>query len=175
LVANSRVSTEAIYELTKTIYENRQVLLNKMPLANQVSPPDLNKGSLLPIHLGAANYYNRSKPDFFTKNSDLIGLVVTIVLAALSWLWQLKEQFSRNQKNSSDIYNNDLIQIMDDVSKCKDLDSLDKIKQIMYQKFAMAIEAYDSDRITFESLQSIRFTWDATNSAIKDRESYLLR
>jgi uncharacterized protein len=64
---------------------------------------------------------------------------------------------------------------MDDVSKCKDLDSLDKIKQIMYQKFAMAIEAYDSDRITFESLQSIRFTWDATNSAIKDRESYLLR
>jgi uncharacterized protein len=175
LVANGRVSTEAIYELTKTIYENRQVLLNKMPLANEISPPDLNSGSLLPVHLGAANYYNRSKPDFFTKNSDLIGLAVTIVLAALSWLWQLKEQFSRNQKNRSDIYNNDLIQIMNDVGNCRDLDSLDKIKQIMYQKFAIAIEAYDSDRITFESLQSIRFTWDATNSAIKDRESYLLR
>ncbi len=64
---------------------------------------------------------------------------------------------------------------MDDVNNCHDIDSLDKIKQIMYQKFAIAIEAYDSDRITFESLQSIRFTWDATRSAIKDRESYLLR
>ena len=175
LVANSRVSTEAIYELTKTIYENRQVLLNKMPLANEISAPDLNGGSLLPIHLGAANYYNRSKPDFFTKNSDLIGLVVTIGLAALSWLWQLKEQFARNQKNRSDIYNNELIQIMDEVNNCDDIDSLDRIKQMMYQKFAIAIEAYDGDRITFESLQSIRFTWDATRSAIKDREAYLLR
>jgi uncharacterized protein len=175
LVANSRVSTEAIYELTKTIYENRQVLLNKMPLANEISAPDLNGGSLVPIHLGAANYYNRAEPDFFTKNSDLIGLVVTIVLAALSWLWQLKEQFSRNQKNRSDLYNNELIQIMDDVNNCNDIDSLDRIKQIMYQKFAIAIDAFDRDRIAFESLQSIRFTWDATMLAIKDREAYLLR
>lgn len=176
LIANSQVSTEAIYEMTKTIYENRQVLMNKMPLANEISPPDSNNGgSLLPLHLGAANYYNRSEPDFFTKNSDLLGLVVTIVLAVLSWIWQLKEQFSRIQKNRSDFYNTELIQIMDDVSNSHDLDSLDKTRQVMYQKFAVAIDAFDRDRITFESLQSIRFTWDATMLAIKERESYLLR
>jgi uncharacterized protein len=175
LVANSRVSTEAIYELTKTIYENRQVLMNKMPLANEISPPDTNGGSLLPLHLGAANYYNRLEPDFLTKNSDLIGLVVTIFLAALSWIWQLKEQFSRIQKNRSDLYNTELIQILNDVKNYEDLDSIYKIRQIMYQKFATAIDAFDRDRIAFESLQSIRFTWDATMLAIKERESYLLR
>ncbi|WP_310486942.1 TAXI family TRAP transporter solute-binding subunit [Chamaesiphon sp. VAR_69_metabat_338] len=175
LVANSRVSTEAIQELTKTIYENRQVLMNKMPLANEISPPDTSGGSLLPLHLGAANYYNRSEPDFFTKNSDLLGLAVTISLAALSWLWQFKEQFARTQKNRSDLYNTELIQLMDDINNCHDLESLDKMRQLMYQKFAIAIEAFDCDRITFESLQSIRFTWDATMLAIKDRESYLLR
>lgn len=58
---------------------------------------------------------------------------------------------------------------------CKDLNSLDDIKAILYQRFAIAIDAFDRDRITFESLQSIRFTWDATMLAIKDRESYLLR
>ena len=175
LIANGRVSTEAIYELTKTIYENRQVLMNEMPLANEISPPDTNGGSLLPLHLGAANYYNRSEPDFFTKNSDLLGLAVTIFLAILSWVWQFKEQFARAQKNCSDIYNVELIQLMDDVNHCHDLDSIDKIRQIMYQKFAIAIDAFDRDRITFESLQSVRFTWDTTMLAIKERESYLLR
>ena len=175
LVANSRASTEAIYELTKTIYENRQVLMNKMALANEIAPPDSHGGALIPIHPGAANYYNRSEPDFFSKNSDLIGLLVTITLAALSWVWQLKEQFARIQKNRSDLYNTELIQLMDDVKNCDDLESLDKIRQLLYQKFAIAIDAFDRDRIAFESLQSIRFTWDATMSAVKDRESYLLR
>jgi uncharacterized protein len=175
LVADRRVSTEAIYEMTKTIYENSQVLTNKMPLATEISPPNMNGSSLLPIHLGAANYYNRSEPDFLTKNSDLLGLVVTIVLAVLSWLWQLKEQFSRAQKNRSDLYNTELIQLLDDIHNCHDLDSLDRIKQLLYRKFAIAIEAFDLDRITFESLQSIRFTWDAIMLAVKDRESYLLR
>jgi uncharacterized protein len=175
LVANSRVSTEAIYEMIKTIYENRQFLMNKMPLANEITAPDPHGGSLVPIHLGAANYYNRSEPDFLTKNSDLIGLAVTIILAALSWIWQFKEQFSRIQKNRSDLYNNELIQLMDDVKNCSDLDSLDEIRQILYQKFAVAIDAYDRDRITFESLQSIRFTWDVTMLATRERESSLLR
>jgi uncharacterized protein len=174
LVADRRVSTEAIYEMLKTIYENRQILMNKMPLATEISPPNTNGGSLLPIHLGAANYYNRSEPDFFTRNSDLIGLAVTIFLAIVSWVWQFKEQLSRNQKNRSDLYNNELIQLLDDIHNCHDLDSLDKIKQLLYQKFAIAVEAFDLDRITFEALQSIRFTWDATMLAVKDRESYLL-
>jgi hypothetical protein len=100
---------------------------------------------------------------------------VTIVLAALSWLWQFKEQFSRIQKNRSDIYNVELLQIMNDVNHCNDLDSIDKTRQIMYEKFATAIDAFDRDRITFESLQSIRFTWDATMLALKERESHLLR
>ena len=175
LVANSQVSTEAIHELTKTIYENRQVLISKLPLANEISQPDLHGGSLLPIHLGATNYYNRSEPNFFTKNSDLIGLGITISLAASSWFWQLREQFARNQKNRSDLYNAELIQMMDDIKNCEDLNSLDDVKAILYERFAIAIDAFDRDQITFESLQSIRFTWDTTMLAIKDRESYLLR
>jgi uncharacterized protein len=175
LVADRRVSTEAIYEMIKTIYENRQVLMNKMSLATEISPPNTNGGSLLPIHLGAANYYNRSEPDFLTKNSDVLGLAVTIFLAVVSWAWQLKEQFSRNQKNRSDLYNTELISLLEDIHNCYDLDALDKIKQILYQKLAIAVEAFDLDRITFESLQSIRFTWDATMLAVKDREAHLLQ
>ena len=100
---------------------------------------------------------------------------ITIVLAASSWLWQLREQFARNQKNRSDLYNVELIQMMDDIKNCQDLNSLDDIESILYQKFAIAIDAFDRDHITFESLQSIRFTWDTTMLATKDRESYLLR
>lgn len=175
LVANHRVRPENIHEMIKTIYENRQILTNKMPLANEITAPDLNGGSLIPIHVGAANYYNRSEPDFLAKNSDLIGLVVTIIISALSWLWQIKEKFASSQKNCSDLYNNELLQLMEDIKNCDDLDSLDQIKQILYQKFAIAIEAFDRDRITFESLQSIRFTWDVTMSATRDRESALLQ
>jgi uncharacterized protein len=175
LATNSQVSTEAIYELTKAIYENRQVSIARMPLASEISPPNTTAGSLLPVHLGAANYYNRLEPDFLSKNSDLLGLLVTIGLAILSWAWQLKEQFLRAQKNCSDIYNTELIQIMESVNQCNDLDSIYKTQQIMYKEFAAAIDAFDRDLITFESLQSIRFTWDATMHAIKEQESYLLR
>jgi uncharacterized protein len=175
LVANRRAKSENIYEMIETIYENHQILTSKMPLANEITAPELNGGSPIPIHVGAANYYNRSEPDFLAKNSDQIGLLVTIIISALSWLWQLREKFTSNQKNCSDLYNKELIHLMEDIRSCNDLDSLDRIKQILYHKFAVAIDAFDRDRITFESLQSIRFTWDATMLATKDRETALLR
>ncbi|BAZ45661.1 TRAP transporter solute receptor TAXI family protein [Chondrocystis sp. NIES-4102] len=175
LVANSRVSPDTIYEITRLLYEQRQFLTSRMPLTNEITPPDQTRGIILPIHPGAAKYYDRDKPSFLAENADLVGLLMTAIAGILSWLWQLKNQFASIQKNRSDQYNREFLHLIEQIKKCEELDSLNNIRDLLYQEFAVVIDAFDKDLITSESLQSVRFAWEATLYALQDQESYLLR
>lgn len=174
LLAHDQVPTDAIYAITQLLYEQRHFLLSKMPLANEITPPQREKGIILPLHPGAIRYYDREEPSFIAQNSDVLGLLLTIILAVSSWLWQLKERLTRIQKNRSDLYNRELLHLIEKIKNCQQIESLYELRDILYQQFAVVIDAFDRDQITDESLQSIRFTWEATMHALKDQESYLL-
>lgn len=175
LLTHSRVNPDYIYKITQLLYEQRQFLTSRIPLATQISTPDRTEGIIVPLHSGAENYYNREKPSFLEANSDVLGLAITVSLAIASWLWQLKEKFSMLQKNRSDLYSRELLNLIEKIENCSDLETLEQLRQELYREFAIVIDAFDKDQITAESLQSIRFTWEATMYALKDRESYLLR
>lgn len=175
LLTHSRVNPDYIYKITQLLYEQRQFLTSRIPLATQISTPDRTAGIIVPLHSGAQNYYDREKPSFLEANSDVLGLAITVGLALASWLWQLKEKFSMLQKNRSDRYSRELLNLIEKIENCSELDTLELLRQELYREFVVVIDAFDKDEITAESLQSIRFTWDATMYALKERESYLLR
>ncbi|BAZ45662.1 TRAP transporter solute receptor TAXI family protein [Chondrocystis sp. NIES-4102] len=175
LISDERVNNDAIYEITRLLYEQRQFLTSRMPLSNEINPPDQTKGLILPIHAGAAKYYDREKPSFLSENADLVALILTVVAGVLSWLWRLKQKFASVQKNRSDRYNREFLRLIEQIKRCENLDSLNKIRDTLYQEFAVVIDAFDRDLITSESLQSVRFAWEATLYALQDQESYLLR
>ncbi|HLO84310.1 MAG TPA: TAXI family TRAP transporter solute-binding subunit [Nostocaceae cyanobacterium] len=175
LLASRNVEAGLIRKITVILFDYRQELAKIMPLAANISPPSQVSGTGLPLHPGAAAFYDRDKPNFFQENADYIALIMSVVLLIGSWLWQLKERFEKAQKNRGDDYNQDIVKIMKEISVCADLDNLEKIRTELIERFEKVVESLDQDRITAETFQSFTFTWEAAMSELRDRQVWITR
>jgi TRAP transporter TAXI family solute receptor len=89
LVANKALAADKVTELTGAIMEVRRDLLSAFPILGQISAPDTDKDAFLPVHPGAAAYFNGNEPTFFDRYGDaifygslLLGTLTSLVAAA---------------------------------------------------------------------------------------------
>ncbi|WP_446396413.1 TAXI family TRAP transporter solute-binding subunit [Coleofasciculus sp. E1-EBD-02] len=174
LLAHQKVDDNLIQEITSILYERRQDLAAVMPEASYISPPSVLVGTILPIHPGAQAYYDREKPSFLQENAEWLGLLLSIALLIGSWVWQLKSQLDKKQKNQGDNYNQEILALMKQIECCQDLGSLEAIRHQLFSKFESVVNALDYDQITPDSFQSFTFTWEAAIAALRDRRSTLM-
>jgi hypothetical protein len=157
LVAHPHVDSEVIRELTRILYEHRQELASKMPLATQITSPNQGSGSILPLHPGALAYYERDKPSFIEQNSGSLGFIFTVLLAIGSGVWQLKDRLEQTRENRSDRYNQKLVAIIKDIQQCPDSFKLEELRGMLYTEFEIIVNALDEEQITPEAFQSLKF------------------
>ncbi|WP_084776867.1 TAXI family TRAP transporter solute-binding subunit [Anabaena sp. PCC 7108] len=174
-LASKSVDAGIIRQITSILYDYRQELAKLMPLAANISPPSTISGTGLPLHIGAAAYYDREKPNFIQENADYFGLILTFILLLGSWLWQLKVRLEKMQKNRGDDYNQDIVKLIRTIESCQNINQLEKIRIELLDEFEKVVEALDKDRITPETFQSFTFTWEAAMSALRDRKLWLAR
>lgn len=74
LVAASTLEDSVVSELTKLLFTMRPAISADVPLANRIEGPDTSKSSTLPVHPGAAAYYDGEVQTFFERYSDWIYL-----------------------------------------------------------------------------------------------------
>ena len=89
LVANKNIHENAIAELTKVIMDARRDLLAEYPLLAQVSAPSTDKDAYIPVHPGAAAFYEDTQQPFLDKYGNelflipmALGLIASFVAAA---------------------------------------------------------------------------------------------
>jgi hypothetical protein len=89
LVANKTVSNSAITDLTQSLVDVRRDLLSQYPILAQAAEPSTDADALIPVHPGAATYYNGNQQSFLDKYDDklyygslLLGSLISIVVAA---------------------------------------------------------------------------------------------
>ena len=89
LVANRKLGDNIVTELTQAIYDTRRELLGAYPLLAQISAPSTEKDAVIPIHPGAAAYYDGAQKTFFEKYGDylfygpmLLGALTSFFAAA---------------------------------------------------------------------------------------------
>src|SRR6476646_3865061 len=58
LVANSKVDNDAITTLTKGVMDTRRELVPQYPILAHISAPSTDKDAYIPIHPGAAHYFD---------------------------------------------------------------------------------------------------------------------
>jgi hypothetical protein len=71
------------------LFDVRRDLLSQYPILAQAAAPSTDADALIPIHPGAATYYNGNQQSFFDKYDDklyygslLLGSLISIVVAA---------------------------------------------------------------------------------------------
>jgi TRAP-type uncharacterized transport system substrate-binding protein len=92
LVAHKNIGENAIAELTKVIMDARRDLLAEYPLLAQVSAPSTDKDAYIPVHPGAAAFYEDTLQSFLDKYGNALFLA-PIVLGLMASLLTVARKF----------------------------------------------------------------------------------
>ena len=109
LVANKKLDNDVITGLTKAMMEARRELAGQHPLLGQVMSPDTDKDAYIPIHPGAAAFFDGDEKTFFDKYGDqffygslLLG-TFTSILAGV-WRFMTKDTVKVQDQPSMRLY-----------------------------------------------------------------------
>jgi len=72
LVANKKLDDDDVADLTKAIMDIRRELLGEFPLLAQIAAPSTDKDAYIPVHPGAAAFYDGSRQGFFDKYENAL-------------------------------------------------------------------------------------------------------
>ncbi|MEH2481332.1 TRAP-type uncharacterized transport system substrate-binding protein [Nitrobacteraceae bacterium AZCC 2146] len=93
LVANKKLSTDLITSLTQTVLSVRRDLLGEQPIFAQITAPSTDQDAYLPLHPGAAAFYNGTQQSFMDKYGNeiylapmVLGGAATVLAAAWKFL-----------------------------------------------------------------------------------------
>jgi hypothetical protein len=93
LIAQKELDADVITGLTQSLMNARRDLLGEMPILAQVAAPDTDPDAYVPVHPGAAAFYNRTQQTFLDKWGNAIflapmifGGLVSVALAAWKFL-----------------------------------------------------------------------------------------
>ncbi|WOH67934.1 TAXI family TRAP transporter solute-binding subunit [Bradyrhizobium sp. BWA-3-5] len=79
LVAQKKLDSDLIADLTESLMSARRDLLPEYPLLGQISTPDTDASAYIPLHPGAAAFYNGTQESFLDKWGNVIFLAPMIL------------------------------------------------------------------------------------------------
>lgn len=169
LVTHEDVDQSVIYEITRLLSEARNELVKEHPQAAMIRSPDSDEPPSLPLHPGAKAYYNQDEPNFIVQYAEPLGLLLSISILVISSIWQLRLWLQGRQKNRADMYNLEILELINQIHTIQDLEQLAVVRRHLFEIFQKVVVDLDKDRISPESFQSFTFPWEValTLSALK--------
>ncbi|SDM96642.1 TAXI family TRAP transporter solute-binding subunit [Afipia sp. GAS231] len=93
LVANKKLSSNTIATLTQTIMGVRRELLGEQPIFAQIAAASTDSDAFIPVHPGAAAFYNGTQQSFMDQYSNeiflapmMLGGIASVLAAAWKFL-----------------------------------------------------------------------------------------
>ena len=164
LVTSSEVPADVIYQITSVLFERRRELTELNTLASLISAPDTAGGTTLPLHEGAAQYYDREKPSVWSEQADLLRTLISLLAVFASMTFAFRNWFRGEQKNRADAYNKDLIELFEAVERGeRSIDYRAELGRILTQ----VVDDLDNDRISREGFDEFSFTWQAVSQLLE--------
>lgn len=173
LVSHENVNSEVIQSVTQSLFEFRNELVSLYPRAATMRLPDAGENLGLPLHPGAKKYYNQDQPSFLVEYAELIGLLLSMAILLVSGFWQFHLWLSGRQKNRADMYNLEILEVIEHVQYITDLHQLEAARHRLFDILCKVVVDLDKDRISAESFQSFTFPWEVAIATIRHREMIL--
>jgi len=86
LVANKKLGVELVTSLTQAVMNARRDLLSEQPILAQIAAPSVDPDAFIPVHPGAAAFYNGTQQTFLDKYGNEIYLMPMLLGAAATLL-----------------------------------------------------------------------------------------
>jgi TRAP transporter TAXI family solute receptor len=142
LVAGRKVSDDLAGAVVKALMDARRDLLGDFPQLAQISSPSTEKDAYIPIHPGAAAYFDGEQKTIFDKYGDqlfygsmLIGSLTSLIAAA--WTFMMK-----GPENPAERPLNRLYALAERIRKTRDESELAEIEQTIDDILKGELERY---------------------------------
>lgn len=173
LMVHAEVNDSVIAQITQTLFDYRNELVTRYPRAAAIRLPDAGQNLGLPVHPGAASYYNEDQPNFLVEYAEPIGLLLSVSILLMSGFWQFRVWLIERQKNRADMYNLEILDLLSQVEHSTDVNELESARNKLFEIFRKVVVDLDKDRISPESFQSFTFPWEVALTTIRHREVLL--
>lgn len=174
LVTHGEVEESVIYRLTESLYQFRTELVRIYPQAATIILPESGQNLGLPLHPGAQAFYNQDQPNFLVQYAEPMGLVLSISVLCISGLWQFRLWLIGRQKNRADMYNLEILELIDRIQETGDLQALVGLRQELFTILRRVVVDLDEDRISAASFQSFTLPWEVALTSLRHQETVLL-
>lgn len=166
LIAREDLDAEVVSNFTRVLFEQRKELLESSTLSSFVRAPDRDKGTGVPIHDGALQYYDRDEPNFLQEQAEPMAFIITIVAVLFSGIMQLAR---RRQKTLLQVYNAELGQIIKKAEHITDRDQLQVMADHLNDIFKKIANDRTRGKLTPEDFDFIAFTWQMARDEVNER------
>jgi len=152
LVARSSLPNYAAGEFARLLFRTKAKLVATLPQVGQIEAPDTDKGAALPVHPGAAAYFDGDQTsllDHFETYFYLVMILLSIIGSGYAWLrskWRragLRQTQEEMQRQLLAIYQK---------TPTVDPDKLDALDQEVDEICAVALQ-----HITYETMDAEEF------------------
>jgi TRAP transporter TAXI family solute receptor len=174
LMSHVDVNSSVIQQVTQALFEFRNELVTIYPRAATIRLPDAGENLGVPLHPGAKAYYEQDKPSFWIAYAEPIGLLLSVSVLCISGFWQFRLWLLERQKNRADMYNLEILELLNRVETIDNLEELRAVRRELFEIFHKVVVDLDKDRISPSSFQSFTFPWEVVITTIRHREVVLM-
>ena len=174
LVIHEQLPDEVAHALTDTLYTHRNELVSRYPRAALIRLPNSGNDLGLPLHPGAQAFYDRDEPEFIVEYAEPIGLLISVSVLLASSLWQFRIWLKGRQKNRADVYNIELLDLIDQINQTQGLEQLADLRRQLFTMLKDVVTDLDNDLISADSFESFTFPWEIVMDSVRHQEERLL-
>ena len=142
LVTNRNIGLNAVYELARTIFQNKLELFHSDIMYRAISEQFDKQSLLYPLHEGTTAFLNREQPTFLERYADTIALVFSILAVIYGTIQALRNRIARKKKDRIDLYFLDFLEIRSNKATTVD----EKVRQLD-NLFHRAVEQMTNEKL----------------------------
>lgn len=173
LVASDAVDPSIIRTITSVLFENRRELAMRMPLAAFISQPAFDKGTPMPVHPGAMEYYNREQPSFLEAKAEFLALLLSLAVVLATISIAVKRHLDERMKARIEDYAAELLELEKEAKMAKSIPELNTQKDRLTELLARVVEDSRRRRVRPDGLHLFAFVWESVNYTVNDHEEQL--
>lgn len=173
LVARTALDDNDVAEFTRLLFAMRPSLAGEAPIAARIEPADTEKGSSLPVHPGAAAYYEGEVQTFMERYGDwfyLIVMALSIVGSAMAGLAGAAASRTRARTMSQ---LNALLTIVREARSAETAIELDVLERTADEVLANALAKAGQGGVDETAMVAFTLGLDQARRAIAERRTHL--
>jgi TRAP transporter TAXI family solute receptor len=165
LIASKDLDIEVAKKITTVLFEEKQELQSHIKLSGLAQLPSKQSGTILAIHEGAQNYYDREEPSLVAKYVDKFGFILTIGAFLGSLLLQLR---SHRQKIRAEKYTTRLMKIIKKAQKHQEKEILTGFAQELNEMLDKVHNDLNKYRIDQDGFETFSFYWEMARDEVNE-------